>query len=357
MHPRSQPTVFIFPRVVIAVACSVSSFAQTWPVSAEPLDWWDNIDGFLNAQHGHSLSTVSSALEAFPPTLKEPLERRMALLMLDNVLHEQDAAKRPTVQSFFHSRIRTALKEIKGARVSDGARIWKLYNHGFIIRTSSVTFAFDLVRAHSARADGFALSDDLMRDLVAECEALFISHRHGDHADEFVAEEFIRSGKPVVAPPEVWANKPIHDKLTHLDRDADLVQLLPIDGGAKTLRVINFPGHQGERIQNNVPLVITPEDLSFAQTGNQSNDDDFSWIDLVGHEHKVDVLFPNCWTPNITRMIKGFDPSLVITGHENEMGHTIDHREPHWLTYVRLGVTATPYIVMTWGESYHYVSM
>ena len=90
------------------------------------------------------------------------------------------------------------------------------------------------------------------------------------------------------------------------------------------------------------------------QTGDQSNQEDFSWIDEVGTNHRVDVLFPNCWTPDITRVIAGFKPSLVITGHENEMGHTIDHREPHWLTYVRLRDTDRPYIVMTWGESFHY---
>ncbi len=74
---------------------------------------------------------------------------------------------------------------------------------------------------------------------------------------------------------------------------------------------------------------------------------------------------PNCWTSDIVRVVKGFNPALVITGHENEMGHTIDHREPYWLTYQRregsdrfggsseLGYN-TPLILMTWGESYHY---
>ena len=58
-------------------------------------------------------------------------------------------------------------------------------------------------------------------------------------------------------------------------------------------------------------------------------------------------------------------PELVITGHENEMGHAIDHREPYWLTYQRkvgsdrfggsrlIGYDV-PLLVMTWGEAYHY---
>ena len=61
----------------------------------------------------------------------------------------------------------------------------------------------------------------------------------------------------------------------------------------------------------------------------------------------------------------GFDPAVVITGHENEMGHTIDHREPYWLSYKRKSGSErfggdpdigyeTPLLLMTWGESYHY---
>ena len=57
------------------------------------------------------------------------------------------------------------------------------------------------------------------------------------------------------------------------------------------------------------------------------------------------------------------DPAIIITGHENVMGHTIDHCEPNWLTYQRrtgsdsfggsrdVGYD-TPLILMTWGESY-----
>ena len=170
--------------------------------------------------------------------------------------------------------MKEAIDEIEQTEILDGARIWKLYNHGFIIRTRSVTVGFDLVRGKSVRVEEFS-------------------------------------------------------------------------------------------IENNVSLVITPEGLSFSQMGDQSNNDDFEWIDEVGIHHAVDVLMPNCWTTDIVRVAKGFNPAIIITGHENEMGHTIDHREPYWLTYQRregsdrfggsrdVGYD-TPLILMTWGESYHY---
>jgi len=323
-------------------------------------------NAFLNQQARALLALANETFTTHPPQQPEPAERRMALLLLDGVLHDVYAPQRPPVQAFFHSRLEHAVSGIETTTVDEGARIWKLYNHGFFVRTATVTVGFDLVRGHSARAEGFALDNEVMDRIVRQCDALFISHRHRDHADEWVAQAFIDQGKPVVAPPEVWAGRPIHAHITHLKREAHTLQALPVQHGKHELRVVVYPGHQGTDIQNNVPLVFTPEGLSFAHTGDQSNGGrDFDWIDQVGKHHRVDVFLPNCWTTDIVRTIRGFDPALVITGHENEMGHTIDHREPYWLTYQRkigsdrfggsrlVGYTQ-PMVLMTWGESFHY---
>jgi len=159
------------------------------------------------------------------------------------------------------------------ARGEDGARIWKLYNMGFIVRTKTATIAFDLVRGDSARNQDFALPAEIMNRLVDQCDALFISHRHGDHVDEGVAQRFLDQGKPVVAPPQVWAAKPIQASLTHLNREAHIEQALPIQKGKRELKVVVFPGHQMEKTENNVSLVITPEGLSFAHLCDQINED------------------------------------------------------------------------------------
>ena len=129
--------------------------------------------------------------------------------------------------------------------------------------------------------------------------------------------------------------------------------------GAKTtrrkiLKVVSYPGHQGAAITNNVNLVVTPEGLSVMQTGDQSNAADFEWIANSGADRHVDVLLPNCWTTDIKRMARGVNPELIITGHENEMGHTVDHREDYTQTYDRLFGVRYPFIVMTWGETYLY---
>ena len=320
---------------------------------------------FLNNHAEALLNQASEVFSNYSPNWPEPAARRGALLLLDGVLHDVYAPQRPPVQLFFKTRMNKAIEEIEQTEITKGARIWKLYNHGFVIRTKSVTIGFDLVSGKSARAQGFAISKDLINRLIKQCDVLFISHRHGDHAEEWVAQSFTDMGKPVIAPPEVWEDKSIHEVITHLDRTPHTIQTLPIQDGKQILQVVVYPGHQGENIENNVYLVITPEGLSFSQMGDQSNSNDFKWIDEVGNNHNVDVLMPNCWTTDIVRVAKGFDPAIIITGHENEMGHTIDHREPYWLTYQRRKGSnrfggnidvgySHPLILMTWGESFHY---
>jgi L-ascorbate metabolism protein UlaG (beta-lactamase superfamily) len=328
------------------------------PCGAQQVDplrnYWGDIDAFMNRQAEVTLGLVEETLGRFPPQLPEPYVRRLAMLMLDGVLHDPGAPSRPAVQAFFQSNVKIATDEMESTRTSRGAIVWKLYDHGFVARTRTVTIAFDLIRGYSAGDDAFAMSDELMERIVAQCDALFISHRHGDHADYRVAEMFMGSGKPVVAPVGVWADSALHSQITHFEPESHVTKKLPVRGGAVELDVVIYPGHQGADIPNNVTLVLTPDGVSFCQTGDQSNEDDFEWIDQVGANHQVDILMPNCWTTDLGRLVAGIDPELVITGHENELGHSVDHREPYWLTYDRMSRSPYPFVVMTWGESYHY---
>ena len=131
--------------------------------------------------------------------------------------------------------------------------------------------------------------------------------------------------------------------------------------------MVVFPGHQMRSIPNNVYLVTTPEGLTLVHTGDQINEGDFmvdfDWIDEVAKNHKVDVLMPIAWTTDIFRIVKGFNPKLVLPGHELELGHTVWDRLPYWgddeylgLNYAELKTSKYPVVALIWGESYHYVS-
>ena len=320
-------------------------------------DWWDDVDGFLNQQHREMLSTVEDALAKYPPALAEPLERKMAFLLIDAVMHEEGASARAAVRVFLNDRTQKAVDEITITTVSEGARVWKLYNHGYIVKTKSATIAFDVVRGLNRRNDGFSIDEQYIQQLAALCDVLFISHRHGDHADPYVAQAFLDAGKTVVAANEVWRGEPIYGALTHIPRVPHTKHTVDI-GGGRQLEVVNYPGHQGSGPKDaevDVFLVFSAEGIAMAHTGDQSsNENDFTWIDEVYKYHHVDLFFPNCWSPEIIRMVAGFKPKLIIPGHHNEMGHTIDHREPYWLTYTRLREALSPFLILGWGESYQY---
>jgi len=123
-----------------------------------------------------------------------------------------------------------------------------------------------------------------------------------------------------------------------------------------TLHVL--PGHQGD-VYNNINVVEFHGEGTVAQTGDQwGNSADLKWIDRVHEKYDIDVLMPNCWIDEMKRVIRGFGPKLIITGHENELGeHSIDHREAYWITIKKMEKIEDiniPYVLMTWGEWYDY---
>jgi len=345
---------FIFAIILLTGTClAAQSQEKTDP--DKKTDWWGDVDGFLNQQAKVTLSLVSEALIANPPSLQENLTRKMALVMIDNVLHEEKAQHRPAVQAFYRERIENAIREIGTLQVNSGAVIWKLYNHTFVVKTPSVTVGFDIQRGIPGN-ENFAFSKELIKSLIDVVDVLFVTHYHGDHADDWVAGTFIEQNKPVITPPGLWEKLPVYKSVLHPERTIEKLQTINLPLKKINIEVVVCPGHQGSNIVNNVYLVYSPEGMCFAHTGDQSDTEDLNWIDTIGDKYKIDVLMINSWSyyPEM-RLAKGFKPKLIIPGHENELNHTIDHREPYWLNYVRLGDDPSfPWIQMTTGERFHY---
>jgi L-ascorbate metabolism protein UlaG (beta-lactamase superfamily) len=277
-----------------------------------------------------SFQWVDSILSDYPPAVEEVPVRRAALIRLDDILHIESAPRKPIVQNYYRQRLAAAISEIENTRVTEGMRIWKLYNHGFLVRTATVSFTFDIVFGVD-RISGFSIPDDLMERLVAQSDATFISHEHLDHANQRVARMFLDHKKPVIVPEGLWSAAPdLASRVTYPKRGFEM-QSIPVQGGKQTLSIVAYPGHQGKSPIVNVHLVTTPEGLTVIHTGDQSGFEgpggDFDWLTQIGNSHHVDVLLPNAWGNELGRTIRGINPELVITGHENEMGHTVDHRE------------------------------
>ena len=305
-----------------------------------------------------SLQWVDYILRTYPPGLVELPPRRPALYRLDEVLHIESAPRKPLVQRFYQLRLQRAIQEIEQTEVSSGMRIWRLYNHGALIRTPSSSFTFDVVPG--VGFEGFALSDEWLKRLVAQSDAHFISHWHHDHANATVARLFMESQKPVIAPERLFIEEPaLSNYLTVLERSLHETHTILIRGGRSRVNVVALPGHQGVTVLNNVTLVKSIEDLTVVHTGDQSGDEgdgsDFGWLAQIGHFHEVDVLLCNGWANGLHRIVRGVNPRLVIPGHENEMTHSVPHREEYTQDYERMFGLHYPFIVMAWGECYQYI--
>ena len=307
-------------------------------------EFWGSVESYLMRQSTRTLDLVDKALKENPPVTGNGTARRLALYNVDAVLHNTIFDKSEPLMDYMKSRIQNVIDGLKVPQVAD-MTIYKLYNDGFIVRTKSVTVAFDMVRGSTYQL----IPNELMTQLVDLCDIMFLSHMHRDHVDPGVVKMFTDRGKQVVAPDEAL---PENKEITHFRKEqmADLNINLP----KAKLSVRVLPGHQ-EELQNNIYVITTPENLTFVQTGDQYHGEDVPWIANVKTQiPEVDVLLINCWAMELKTHVDGFSPKLVITGHENEMGHTIDHREAYWMSYLKLDELAYPYSLMTWGECYDF---
>jgi L-ascorbate metabolism protein UlaG (beta-lactamase superfamily) len=346
---------FIGSHLALFLFCTtITVHAQTRDTAqyAGRMYYWDDIPAYFNDQAANTLDVVAQLLKANPPGVPLNLDRKAAFVLLDNVLHQPNAPHLPAVQNYFHACIAALLTHLQTHKVTSGANIYKFYNHGFIVVTGDGTFAFDLTKGRSSGVDSFAISDAEARELIKQCDILFISHWHHDHADDWVAQEFLDEHKTVVSPDSVWIDKPFYSQVQHPVRSIDSVYHISL-GHKHSIRYTVLPGHQGSNVLNNVYIVTTPKGLTFAHTGDQYNEADFSWIDSVSAHFSIDVLFPNSWSLNVFRLIRGFKPKLIVPSHENELGHSVDHREAYWLTMDKFKKLPQKIVYMTWGEVFH----
>lgn len=325
--------------LVASINVSPIAFAQS-----EPVAFWGKEDAYLLKQASHMFNLVDQALTENPPVVGAPMARKLALYNLDAMLHEVKYDNTEPFCNFIDSRIGKVIEDMKSP-VKRGVKIYKIYNDGFVVRTKSVNIAFDVVRGACKQQQ--LLSNEQVDAIVDKCDVLYLSHNHGDHVDKYVVNRFIEAGKPVIAASEILPNI---EGVTHYRSETEVLDKVVKLKSGEELQVKIFPGHQSPMMCN-IYVVTTPDKYTVAHTGDQYDKNDMEWLTEVKNKSpKIDALMINCWSYQIADAIKGFDPRYVLTGHENEMGHTIDHREAFWLTFQKLKPVQHDYVVMGWGE-------
>lgn len=303
------------------------------------------------------LARASDLLAANPPSLTLSKERIAALTAIDAALQDPAAADRPAVSRFRTTRVQSAVAQMnQSAVVDDDAVIWHVYNMGFVVRTKSATLGFDLVKM--SHLPGFKMDDELTQSIIDQCDALFISHVHADHADSWVASQFLAAGKPVLGPESMWKDQPIHDRITHVRRDGG-DQSLPIRNGSSALQVAVLPGqqHMGEsvHVENNVYVITTREGLRIAHTGDNNVAAGLPSAD--GSTPPVDVLIMKPQPGGVTadEIVRGFAPRLAVPSHFNEIGHKkVSSRQSYARGIDLLSKASVRFVVLTWGDCYRY---
>lgn len=304
-------------------------------------------------------ATVAKELEAcfdHKPPAYHSVERQYALYLADALTH-YPSPHEDGLKELFFSRYRKTIDSIKNTPVNSGAVLWNVYNLSYIVKTKEITVAFDLTRLPSSlrQEPDDGRYDKLAQEMVGLCDVLFVSHVHGDHADEFVAGEFIKQNKPVIAPATVFKKNEFYGKVFHpLADGAQRNFQMPKGGGEILLRI--YPGHQQVSatgtVDNHFTVATLPGGITVAHSGDQSWADDFEWIDTVHHEVKIDVLMVNTWTLWPDRLIEGFRPRITLPGHINEMNHGINGRIPFWKSYLSWETGKSEVVHLFWGEPY-----
>ena len=335
-------------RVVkFALGVAFSLFAVLTVAAQSPsFKFHGKPDYYLQVQSEYAFKLVDEGLDAFPPVVGAPIERKLALYNLDALLHDTRNDNTEAFRDFVNSRVTKLLADLDKP-MKRGMRIYKIYNEAFVVRTKSVTIAFDISRCRCRGHKDPIIPTELVQKIVAKCDVMFLTHNHGDHVDSYVADLFIAAGKPVVATPNILVGKA---GVTHRRTEGEIEKFdLPLRNGKKVAVAI-VPGYQG-KLLNNIYVVTTPEKYTVCHTGDMSGKANFKLIENIKNEApKIDALIINCWTGRIAKVLPYFNPRYIVTGHENEMGHTIDHREAFWLTFAKMAEVPYDYVVTAWGE-------
>ncbi len=329
--------------VISLAICLICSFKLS---AQEKLHYWGDSISYLQEQASMVINEAYKNLTTYPPGTVAGNERRLALFALDALFHDTRLDNGVAFMSYMDRAITYLSTDIRRNKpTGNEIRFYRFYNHGFIIQTPQAVIGIDLVRG--GRADKPFIGEKLMRAIVELCDVLFITHAHGDHADLSVAKMFSEQGKTVVVPEEIWKESGLRLRVM---RGTEMIrESVRLPEKNTTLLVQVYPGKQGNML-NNVYAITLPNGQTIMHTGDQDYSDEL--VAKISSETTVDVLLVQCWMMPMDKFVSGIKPTLIITGHENEMMHTIDHRESYWLTFRRMSGITIPYVVMAISESY-----
>lgn len=291
-------------------------------------------------------------------------ERRRTLMLLDYPLHvdnyatntppEVAAAFEKSVVGYQRRVIARVLREVREAKVEAGTlRLWHVYNMAYVIKGCAHTVLIDFTPYPFAKG-GASWTDADWRALAELGDVLVITHPHRDHTSIPLMSRLRELGKPLVLPCAMGGFK-AGPGVTVLDTDHSE----PVEIAGVKFR--NFMGDQGVGIPCNT-YQIEIDGVRVADNGD-NGPMDREW--RLAKCPPTDVIIAATWN-RVTNMVSacssapGFrrDEAVFLPSHDNEVMHSVRHRESYWEMYTakdRLGCPGFVWprvIPLAWGESF-----
>jgi L-ascorbate metabolism protein UlaG (beta-lactamase superfamily) len=326
---------------------------------------------------------------SYPPTGDNFEIRKHILQLLDYPLHVNNLSKDITKEELEAYNLATCdyvtisrdkvLEALEAVKPTKGMVIWKVYNMGFIFRTSKHTIAIDISsnpKFYERGEDGQLKvsaktiawrGKDYLR-LTKQIDALFLTHPHDDHYSIPLIKAMLEAGKPVVMPEQLQEYDPETKKLKPVAQDCDNLILLrrsqetPLKVAG--IDVLSFHGYQDK---NSVPCNIYLLDIDGIRIVHNGDNNDRSQEKKLENYPAANIIIGSTWN-NVQSLLTAAQAAqgaesanqIFIPAHENELQHTVGHRESYHEMFaqkVRLGNPDYKYpktILLDLGESFTY---
>lgn len=392
-------------------AALVARLKSAGDVSVDAVRAPDRFASALEAQPDR-LAWLQAAIDYGQALLKEtegrdatdPL-RRLALEVIDFPLHvdnynssvtgEEMKAFNDMVIGYSRGARDRVLREVKSAKVPEGELwIWRIYNMAFVLKGPRHTVAIDFTPRPTLIAKPYAelikdfnavyksgtgpktfdaqlgapkvWSDDDWKAFAEVVDLAVLTHPHGDHTSEPFLREMMRRGKPIVLPGDVMAaaagdptkRQPFTTGPTCIKLTEDHAEPVEVAG----IRIRNFRGYQ-----DSVPCNVYLLDIDGVRVADNGDNYDRGKEKCLSEAPPADVIIASTWNSvhhilDCVQKAPGFDVehSVFIPAHENELGHSVNHRESYLEMYTdpnRLGNLNFPLtrtFPLGWGEKLVY---
>lgn len=352
--------IFALPMfVVLLQACGGGGGGSSNNTPVAQSSMAANISSTAASQQASSSSAIQTALKKSLDSIVERLDKNPPSLIgsnfprtdpiaeLDVILWDTDETKETPVEirDYYAERVKKVAIEIEEP-VTQGLRIWNLYNHGFIVKTPTSVFAFDLVQGKIDWTTEVPIS------ILSKIDVLFVSHEHGDHYDntEKIPSYVKNHGGQVLYPKYAIGKGNTTMIMEH--NDSVVIKDLHITAYETTHNAPNM-----------AYMVKTAEGYKILHTGDTQEPQS------LPAESNIHVLLLNGWInenneANLIGMgmkssLAKIKPHLMIPGHFQELSH---HKRDGTGRYKYLPALElqndetqkSKTIVLTWGEKIDY---